>query len=75
MQREVIDGIPFWCDKEKNIYYYDINPAAPKTILLGIKSADGTAKLRDNWEQQLAETLTNFRADTAPRSRKPAPKA
>jgi hypothetical protein len=71
MQREVIDGIPFWCDKE-NLYYYDVNASAPKTILLGTKAADGTAKLREGWEQHLAEILTKFRAEAAPRSRKPA---
>jgi len=71
MQREVIDGIPFWRDKE-NLYYYDVNSSAAKTILLGTKTADGAAKLCEGWEQQLAETLTKFRAEAAPRSRKPA---
>ena len=52
----MIDGIPFWCDKDKNLYYYDVNPAAPKTILLGSKAADGTAKLHDNWEHKLSDT-------------------
>jgi hypothetical protein len=70
MQREVVDGIPFWTDK-KNLYYYDVDPKVPKTILLGAKSADGTLKLNDNWEQQLAAALVQFRADTVPRSRKP----
>ena len=69
MQREVVDGIPFWTDK-KNLYYYDVDPKAPKTILLGAKS-DGTLKLNDDWEQQLAAALIQFRADTVPRSRKP----
>ena len=75
MQREVIDGIPFWCDKDKNLYYYDVNPAAPKTILLGSKAADGTAKLHDNWEHKLSDTLNQYRAAVSPRSRKPAAKA
>ena len=74
MQREVVDGIPFWSDK-KNLYYYDVNPTAPKTIVLGTKSAEGTLKLNDNWEQQLTAALEQFHNDTVPRSRKPAPKA
>ena len=75
MQREVIDGIPYWCDKEKNLYYYDVNPTVSKTILLGTKSAEGGAVLRADWQQQLASTLDKFRAEAAPRSRKPAAKA
>ncbi len=74
MQREVVDGIPFWSDK-KNLYYYDVNPTAPKTIILGTKSPEGTLKLNDGWEQQLAAALNQFHVDTVPRSRKPAPKA
>lgn len=72
MQREVIDGIPYWTDK-KNLYYYDVNPDAPKTLLLGTKTAEGEWKLIDNWEQQLAAPLAQFRADLVARSRKPQP--
>jgi hypothetical protein len=72
MQREVVDGIPYWTDK-KNLYYYDVNPAAPKTLLLGTKTADGW-KLIDEWEQQLVGPLNQFRADLVSRSRKPAAK-
>ena len=71
MQREVVDGIPFWTDK-KSLFYYDVDPAGPKTILLGTKSPDGTLKLNDGWEQQLAASLEQFRVNTVPRSRKPA---
>ena len=74
MQREVVDGIPFWTDK-KNLFYYDVDPLTPKTILLGTKSAEGTLKLNDGWEQQLAAALEQFRTNTVPRSRKPAAKA
>jgi hypothetical protein len=71
MQREVVDGIPFWTDK-KSLFYYDVDPTVPKTILLGTKSAEGTLKLNDGWEQQLTAALEQFRANTVPRSRKPA---
>lgn len=73
MQREVVDGIPFWTDK-KNLFYYDVDPAGPKNILLGSKRADGTLQLNENWEQQLAAALEQFRVNTVPRSRKPAAK-
>jgi hypothetical protein len=72
MQREVVDGIPFWTDK-KTLYYYDVNPNSPKTIAIGTKSPDGTLKLNDNWEQHLAASLNQFHTDTVARSRKPAP--
>ena len=72
MQREVIDGIPFWCDKENNLYYYDVNTTAPKTILLGTKTATNTANLRDDWEQHLAAILAKYRTEAVPRTRKPA---
>lgn len=75
MQREVIDGIPFWCDKENNLYYYDINTAAPKNILIGTKTAANTANLRADWEQQIASILAQYRAETVPRTRKPPAKA
>jgi hypothetical protein len=71
MQREVVGGIPFWSDKN-NLYYYDVDPATPKTILLGTKSPEGILTLNDNWEQQLAAALGQFRANTVARSRKPA---
>jgi hypothetical protein len=71
MQREVVDGIPFWTDK-KSLFYYDVDPTGPKTILLGTKSPEGTLKLNDGWEQHLAGALEQFRLNTVPRSRKPA---
>lgn len=70
MQREVIDGVPYWSDKERNVYYFDIN-ADPKAILLGTKSAEGKLNLLPNWEQQLAESLSKFRGTVVGRSRKP----
>ena len=72
MQREVIDGIPFWCDKENKLYYYDVN--LPKTLFLGTKSPEGTAKLHEDWQQFLASTLNQYRLDAVARNRKPAAK-
>ena len=69
MQREVIHGIPFWCDKENRVYYYNAFSTASETPKLCLGTRE---KLHDNWEALLATHLTNYRETTKSRSRKPA---
>jgi hypothetical protein len=69
MQREVIDGIPFFIDKENKLYYYDPKQSSP--LFLGTKTADGNAELIPNWKFVLHDFLVKFRTDTLSRSRKP----
>ena len=72
MQREIIDGIPFWSTKDGKLFYYNTTPGAdPKAIELGTKTADGRLHLRADWTTVLAPVLTAYRAGLASRSRKP----
>lgn len=85
MQREVINGIPFLCDKAGKLYVYEPTSAAqpgsgslqpgsqqPSTtpLQIGTKTADGF-QLLDGWEQRFQERLTSWRNDIKPHSRKP----
>ena len=76
MQREVIHGIPFLCDKTNKLYVYEpstgTGPGASTTpFQIGTKTADGY-QLIDGWEQKFQERLTSWRAELKSRSRKPA---
>lgn len=68
MQREVIHGIPFWCDKENRIYYYNAFSTAAETPKLCLGTRE---KLVDNWEELLASKLADYRENISARSRKP----
>ncbi len=72
MQREVINGIPFFCDKANKLYIFDPH-AAPGTpsFQVGTKTADGY-QLNEGWEQKFQERLSTWRTELKPRSRKPA---
>jgi hypothetical protein len=73
MQREILDGIPFWTDKDGNFYYYDASAGAiPKALKLGTKAADGSIKFVDNYRELLDPSLAAYRASLSTRSRKPA---
>ena len=72
MQREVINGIPFLCDKAGKLYVYEPTPSPSTTPLqIGTKTADGF-QLIDGWEQRFQDRLTSWRNDLKPHSRKPA---
>ncbi len=72
MQREIIDGIPFWSNKDGKLFYYNTAPGAdPKAIELGTKTADGRLQLRADWTTVLAPVLAAYRTGLTSRSRKP----
>ena len=68
MQRDVIDGIPYWCDKEGRIYYYAPGSTATDSPKICLGTRD---KLADNWEQLLAPVVEQYRLSLKPRDRKP----
>jgi hypothetical protein len=49
MQREVLDGVPFWCDKENKVYAYDTSPGvgspSPESILDSRKNSRRTLRV------------------------------
>ncbi len=72
MQREVIHGIPFLCDKANKLYMYEPYSAPGTTpFQIGTKTTEGY-QLIDGWEQKFQERLSSWRNEVKPRSRKPA---
>ncbi len=72
MQREIIDGIPFWSNKDGKLFYYNCAPGTdPKAVEIGAKTSDGRLSLRADWATLLAPILSGYRASLASRSRKP----
>jgi hypothetical protein len=72
MQREIIDGIPFWSNKDGKLFYYNaVAGSDPKAIELGTKTADGRLMLRSDWLTILEPVLSTYRSTLAMRSRKP----
>ena len=68
MQREVLDGVPFWCDKENKVYAYDtVHPP----LYLGTKTAAGGVTLIPGWREAYSQRLSTWRAELKPRGRKP----
>jgi hypothetical protein len=73
MQREIIDGIPFWSNKDGKLFYYNTAQGSdPKAIEIGTKTADGRLSLRADWLTVLAPILSAYRTSLNSRSRKPA---
>lgn len=68
MQREVLDGVPFWCDKENRVYAYD---TVQPPLHLGTKTATGGVVLISGWREAYSQRLATWRAELKSRSRKP----
>lgn len=68
MQREVLDGVPFWCDKENKVYAYD---TVQPPLFLGTKTATGGVALIAGWRDAYSQRLSTWRTELKPRGRKP----
>lgn len=69
MQKEVIEGIPFWKDKSNNLYNFE----SDKKNLFQIgtyNSETQTYILKDNWRDLYSEKLDNYRKNLSERDRK-----
>ena len=69
MQKEVINGIPYWRDKNNNIYSFEIDKK--NLIQLGsFNQETQTLKLKDNWKELYQPKLEDYRNNLKNRERK-----
>lgn len=69
MQKEIVQGIPFWRDKNNNLYSFEIDKK--NLIQLGkFDPATETYILSDNWKELYSSKLSEFRTNLKNRDRK-----
>lgn len=69
MQKEVINGVPYWRDKNNNIYSFEIDKK--NLIQLGsFNQETQTLKLKDNWKELYQPKLEDYRNNLKNRERK-----
>ena len=67
MQKEVLEGVPYWKDKSNNLFTFEID----KKNLIQIGSVkDGKVELKSNWEELYSSKLIQFREGLTNRDRK-----
>jgi len=69
MQKEIIQGIPFWRDKNNNLYTFEVD----KKNLIQIGKFDPetpTYILCDNWKELYSSKLNEYRTNLKNRDRK-----
>jgi len=69
MQKELVQGVPFWKDKSNNLYSFE--PEKKNLILLGIYNPiTETYTLNDNWKNIYETRLVSYRENLNKRERK-----
>ena len=69
MQKEVIEGVPYWKDKSNNIYCFE--PDKKNLIVLGTYNPEkDTIALKDNWKELYQSKLDDYRKNLKNRERK-----
>ena len=69
MQKEIVQGIPFWRDKNNALYTFEVD----KKDLIQIGKFDSekqTYILNDNWKQVYSTKLSEYRTNLKNRERK-----
>lgn len=69
MQKEILQGIPFWKDKSNNLYSFEVD----KKNLLAIGTYNPTSEtytLKDNWQEIYKVKLNDYRTNLKNRDRK-----
>ena len=69
MQKEIVQGIPFWKDKSNNLYSFELD----KKNLIQLGSFDQetqTYRLKDEWKEIYRVKLEEYRASLKNRERK-----
>jgi hypothetical protein len=69
MQKEIIQGIPFWRDKNSSIYSFELD----KKNLIHLGSFDQetqSLKLKENWRELYRPKLSEYRDSLKNRERK-----
>jgi len=69
MQKEIVEGVPFWKDKSNNLYSFE--PDKKNLIAIGsYNSEKQTITLKDNWKQIYQVKLDDYRKNLKNRERK-----
>ena len=69
MQKEIVQGIPFWRDKANNLYTFEADKK--QAILIGTyNTASETYTLKENWVQIYQSKLDDHRKNLIKRDRK-----
>jgi len=67
MQKEIVQGIPYWKDKSNNLYSFE--PDKKNLINLGTFDKE-VATLKEGWQALYKERLDNYRKNLNKRERK-----
>jgi len=69
MQKEVVQGVPFWKDRSNNLYSFE--PEKNNLLLLGTyNQTTETYALKDNWKTLYEARLSSYRENLNKRERK-----
>jgi hypothetical protein len=69
MQKEIVEGLPFWKDKSNILYSFE--PDKKNLIVLGTYNSEtNTITLKDNWKQLYQQKLDDYRKNLKKRERK-----
>lgn len=69
MQKELVDGIPYWKDKSNNVYSFE--PDKKNLIVIGsYNSEKKTVTLKPNWKELYQTKLDEYRKNLKNRERK-----
>jgi hypothetical protein len=66
MQKEVLEGVPYWKDKSNNLFSFELDKK--NLIQLGCLE-DGKVKLKSNWTELYQPKLNQYREDLTKRER------
>ena len=67
MQKEIVQGVPYWKDKSNNLYSFELD----KKNLLSLGSyANETITLKSNWQELYQSRLEEYRLNLKKRERK-----
>ena len=69
MQKEIVQGVPFWKDKHNNLHSFELD----KKNLIHLGSFDQETqriKLKDNWKELYRPKLLEYRDSLKNRERK-----
>ena len=69
MQKEIVQGVPFWKDKSNNLYSFELD----KKNVLSIGTYNTTTEtytLKEDWQALYNERLDNYRKNLIKRDRK-----
>ena len=69
MQKEIVQGVPYWKDKSNNLYSFELDKK--NLLCLGTFNAvDESITLKSNWKELYLPRLEEYRLNLKKRERK-----